>query len=136
MGRCVEVPYEKDEQTAFVQWCHLKQIPVHHSGNEIGGSTRDVKIRAIKMKKMGTSKGFWDLVVFVPIKGITGEIDAYQQIMIEMKRQHGGTMSTEQKKWQKIYETAGIPCKVCKGAKEAIAFVEQFFYNKDDDSVF
>ena len=132
----IPVPLEEDEQTAFVQWCHLKQIPVHHSGNEIGGSTRDVKMRAVKMKRMGTSKGFWDLVVFVPIKGVTGEIDAYQQIMIEMKRRRGGTVSPEQKEWGKIYETAGIPNKICKGADEAIEFVEQFIYNEDDDSVF
>lgn len=85
---------------------------------------------------MGQSAGVWDYEIYVPIFGVTGEIDDYQLIKIEMKRRYGGTVSPEQKKWQKVYETAGIPNKICKGAKEAIAFVEQFMYNKDDDEVF
>lgn len=93
-------------------------------------------IRGAKLKRMGQSAGVWDYEIYVPIFGVTGEIDDYQLIKIEMKRRYGGTVSPEQKKWQKVYETAGIPNKICKGAKEAIAFVEQFMYNKDDDEVF
>lgn len=128
MGRCV-VPYEEDEQMAFVSWCNLNNIKVHHSGNEIGGSTRALKIRAIKMKKMGTSKGFPDLLVFVPVRGITGEIDAYEPIAIEMKRQKGGVVSPEQKKWLEIIKKAGIECKVCYGAKDAIDYIKNLMYN-------
>ena len=119
-----QVPLEQDEQIAFVQWCRLKGIKVHHSGNEIGGSTKAMKIRAIKMKRMGTSKGFPDLLVFVPIKGATGEVDSYQPLAIEMKRQKYSTTSKEQKEWLEILEMAGIPSRVCKGAGEAIEFVE------------
>lgn len=126
MGRCIEIPYEEDEQITFVQWCQINHIPIHHSGNEIGGSTHAVKARAIKMKKLGTSKGFPDLVVMVPLKGITKTIDSYQMIIIEMKRQKGGTVSPEQKNWLNMLELAGIPCKVCKGAEEAIEFVKSF----------
>ena len=61
---------EAEEQMAFVQWCRFNNIICHHSGNEVGGSTRALKLRAIKMKKMGTSKGFPDLLVLIPIKGI------------------------------------------------------------------
>lgn len=119
------VPLEEEEQMAFVQWCRLQKIIVHHSGNEIGGSTRALKARAIKMKKMGTSKGFPDLLVFVPAKGATNRIDSYQPVAIEMKRVKGSTTSTEQKEWLKILEKAGIPCKVCKGAEEAIKFINE-----------
>lgn len=91
-------------------------------------------IRGAKLKKMGQSAGVWDYEVFVPVYGIDNTVDDYQLLKIEMKRRRGGTVSPEQKKWEKIYETAGIPCKVCKGAKEAIAFVEQFIYNEDDES--
>lgn len=119
-----QVPLEQDEQIAFVQWCRLKGIIVHHSGNEISGSTKALKIRAIKMKRMGTSKGFPDLLVFVPIKGATGEVDSYQPLAIEMKRQKYSTTSKEQKEWLEILEMAGIPSRVCKGAGEAIEFVE------------
>lgn len=124
MTRTPLLPYEEDEQIAFVQWCRLQGITVHHSGNEIGGSTRAVKARAIKMKKMGTSKGFPDLLVFIPISGITGEPDAYQACAIEMKRRKGGTVSKEQKVWLEILQASGLMCAVCHGADEAIAFVD------------
>lgn len=73
---------------------------------------------------MGTSKGFPDLLVFIPIKGATGEVDSYQPMAIEMKRKKYSTTSKEQKDWLEILEMAGIPSKVCKGASEAIEFVE------------
>lgn len=119
---------ESEEQSNFIAWCKLNNIIVHHSPNE-GGGGRGAAIRGAKMKRLGTSKGFWDLIVFIPIKGITNEVDTYQIIMIEMKRKHGGAVSSEQKEWQKIYEKAGVPCKVCRGADEAIDFVKEFMYN-------
>lgn len=118
------IPYEEDEQIAFVQWCRLQGITVHHSGNEIGGSTRAVKARAIKMKKMGTSKGFPDLLVFIPIAGATGDIDSYQMCAIEMKRRKGGSVSKEQKHWLEVIQASGAMCAVCHGADEAIGFID------------
>lgn len=118
------IPKEDDEQAAFVQWCRLNNIIVHHSPLEFNSSSRAVKVRAIKMKKMGTSKGFPDLLVFIPVRGITGRVDSYQMCAIEMKRQKGSTTSPEQKEWLKILELAGIPCAVCKGCEKAIEFVE------------
>ena len=121
------IPLEEDEQIAFVQWCRLRGFTVHHSGNEIGGSTRAMKARAVKMKKMGTSKGFPDLLVFIPVTGINGKIDAYQMLAIEMKRaQKGSNVSAEQKEWLKTLNLAGVPSKVCKGAEEAVKFVEAY----------
>ena len=117
---------EAEEQMAFVQWCRFNNIICHHSGNEVGGSTRALKLRAIKMKKMGTSKGFPDLLVLIPIKGIDGKIDAYQMLAIEMKREKGSSTSPEQKEWLKILELAGIPSRVCKGYNKAIEFVKEY----------
>lgn len=118
------VPLEEDEQIAFVQWCRLNNIVVHHSGNEIGGSTGAMKARAVKMKKMGTSKGFPDLLVFIPVYGTTGDVDCYQMCAIEMKRKKGSTTSQEQKKWLEILAGSGAMSAVCKGADEAIKYVE------------
>lgn len=120
------IPKEEDEQIAFVSWCKLNNIVCHHCANEIGGSTRALKLRAIKAKKMGTSKGFPDLLVFVPIKGINHRIDAWQMLAIEMKRKKHSSTSKEQKEWLKMLEMAGIPSRVCKGAEEAVAFVREF----------
>lgn len=119
------IQYEEDEQIAFVRWCQLNGLIVHHSGNEIGGSTSAMKARAVKMKKMGTSKGFPDLLVFIPVKGTTGFIDCYQMCAVEMKRRKGSTTTKEQKEWLKILGGAGCIGKVCKGADEAIAFIKK-----------
>lgn len=129
-------PLEDDECIAFHQWLELRHIPHAHIANESRSSTKSAMIRGAKLKRMGQSAGVWDYEIFVPVMGITGEIDDYQLLKIEMKRRYGGTVSPEQKKWQKIYETAGIPCKVCNGAKEAVEFVESFMYNKEDDQIF
>lgn len=118
------VPLEEDEQIAFVQWCNIMGLTVHHSGNEIGGSTSAMKARAVKMKKMGTSKGFPDLLVLIPVCGIDDHIDSYQLCAIEMKRRKGSTTSPEQRQWIKKLELAGIPCAICKGADEAINFIK------------
>ena len=124
MRKNVILPLEEDEQIAFVQWCRVNGLIVHHSGNEIGGSTPAMKARAVKMKKMGTSKGFPDLLVFIPIMGATGEADSYQGCAIEMKRRKGGTVSKEQKRWLEILQASGAMTAVCHGADEAIAFVD------------
>lgn len=116
---------EEQEQIEFVRWLEANQIPHFHCPNEVGGQTKALKVRAIKMKRMGVSKGVPDLFVFVPIKGVTGKIDAYQPLAIEMKRQKGSTTTKEQKEWLNLLEMAGIPGAVCKGAEKAIEFVEQ-----------
>lgn len=115
---------EEQEQIAFVKWLVTNKIPHFHCPNEIGGQTRSLKVRAVKMKRMGVSRGVPDLFVFIPIKGVTGRVDAYQPLAIEMKRQKGSTTSPEQKEWLKVLELAGIPCAVCKGAEKAIEFVQ------------
>lgn len=117
------VPLEDDEAIAFADWLRACHIPSTHIANEIGGSTKTAKLRAIKAKRMGQSAGVWDYEVFVPVMDSEGEVGAYQEIRIELKRTKGSTVSPAQKRWQAIYEQAGIPCKVCKGAAEAIKYV-------------
>lgn len=132
MGTRTLIPTEEEEQVAFVQWCRLKGYVVHHCANEVGGGSMQLKMRAIKAKKMGTSKGFPDLLIFVPIYGVVGEPDAYQPIAIEMKRKKGGVVSPEQKQWGEVMSAAGIPFKVCKGCEEAIEFVKEVVdYDED-----
>lgn len=122
--RIVNIPLEEEETKAFHQWLQIQNIPHTHIPNEIGGSTSAMKARAVKMKKMGTSKGFPDLLVFIPVYGTTGDVDCYQMCAIEMKRKKGSTTSKEQKEWLKVLTESGVLCSVCKGADEAIKFVE------------
>ena len=128
-------PLEDDECITFSNWLYTNNIPHAHIANESRSSSRNAMIRGAKLKRMGQSRGVWDYEVYIPIKGVTGEVDSYQQLKIEMKRRKGGTVSAEQKKWGSIYEMAGIPCKVCKGADEAIAFVKSYMCYNDGDGV-
>lgn len=124
-------PLEDDECIAFSQWLNLNFIPHAHIANESRSGSKNAMIRGAKLKKMGQSRGVWDYEVYIPIRGIDNTIDCYQQVKIEMKRRKGGTVSDEQKEWGKIYELAGVPCKICKGADEAIKFVKK--YLRDDE---
>lgn len=121
-------PLEDDECIVFSQWLSLNHIPHAHIANESRSSSRSAMIRGAKLKRMGQSRGVWDYEVFIPIKGITGKVDCYEIAKIEMKRKKGGVVSPEQKVWGKVYEKAGIACKVCKGADEAIDFVKSLLY--------
>lgn len=120
-----KVPLEDDEAIAFADWLRLKHIPHAHIANESRSGSRNAMIRGAKLKRMGQARGYYDYDVFVPVTGATGEVDCYELIKIELKRKRGGRVSPEQKEWGKIYEAAGIPARVCKGADEAIAFVEE-----------
>lgn len=130
------IPLEEDEQQAFVQWCRLNNILVHHSPLEFASSSRAVKVRALKMKKMGTSRGFPDLLLFIPVYGTTGEADCYQMCAIEMKRRKGSTTTKEQKQWLQVLESAGIPCAICKGAEKAIEFINKIRKEINQDGSF
>lgn len=122
-------PLEDDECIRFSNWLSLNKIPHCHIANESRSGSRSAMIRGAKLKRMGQSRGVWDYEVYVPIKGITGTVDCYELVKIEMKRKKGGVVSPEQKVWGKIYEKAGISCKVCKGADEAIDFVKSMIHN-------
>ena len=125
---------EYEECKIFVQWLKIHNIPHSHCANESQSGGKNAVIRGAKLKAIGQSKGVFDYDVYVPIYGITNEIDCYQLIKIEMKRKKGGTVSPEQKNWLKIYKLAGIPSKICKGADEAIKFVKEF-YNLDEKMI-
>ena len=124
-SKVVGLPLEDDEAVAFADWLRAQHIPHTHIANEMGGSTKTAKLRSIKAKRMGQSAGVWDYEIFLPIINTFGDVDAYQEIRVELKRRKGGTVSEAQKKWGQVYEMAGIPCAVCKGAEEAIVFVRK-----------
>lgn len=125
-----DYPLEDDECIAFAEWLEMNHIPHAHIANESRSSGRNAIIRGAKLKKMGQSRGVWDYEIWIPQPSLVDEeIDDYQLVKIEMKRQKGGTLTPEQKEWQKIYETAGIPCKVCHGAEEAVDFVKSLMYH-------
>ena len=117
-------PLEDVECIRFSNWLSVHKIPHCHIANESRSGSRSAMIRGAKLKRMGQSKGVWDYEVYIPRKGITGTVDCYEIAKVEMKRRKGGVVSPEQKAWGKVYEKAGIACKVCKGCDEAIDFIK------------
>ena len=47
-------------------------------------------------------------------------------VAVEMKRTKGGVVSESQKKWLEILNAHGIEARVCKGAEEAIDFINEY----------
>lgn len=114
-------PSEYDECVVFHQWLTAKRYKHAHISNESQSGGTNAMIRGAKLKRIGQSKGFPDYIIICHQKGHPD----YQDIVaVEMKRQHGGTLSDEQAGWLSALDEAGIWAGVCKGADDAIAFVE------------
>ena len=112
---------EDDEQIIVVQYCALLKIPIIHIPNE---GKRTVANGA-KLKRMGMSKGFPDLL-------ITRARGRYHGFAIEMK--HGNNKPTpNQIDWLRTLKAEGYATAVCYGAKDAIDLIEK--YNKLGDEI-
>lgn len=121
--RTTKLPLEDDEAIAFADWLRAQGMPFAHIANESRSSSRAAAIRGQKLKRMGQAAGVWDYEIFIPVTAKGGEITAYQEVRIELKRKRGGKVSDAQQKWGGVYMMAGIPCAVCKGAEEAIRYI-------------
>jgi hypothetical protein len=107
------VPTEAQEGATLVAYLRVKGYKFTHIPNETGGSP-EAKRRAIRMKQQGTSRGFPDYLVITKSGLAT----------IELKRVKGSTVTAEQWEWLKALTTAGVPSQVCRGAEDAIKFLE------------
>lgn len=67
-------------------------------------------------KATGVRPGVPDMMVIVD----------EQLVFVELKRRKGGTTSPEQLDWIEALNDAGVPAKVCRGADEAISFINQW----------
>jgi hypothetical protein len=110
------VPLESEEGETLVAYLRLRGIAFTHVPNTTGGSP-EARRRAITMKRQGTSRGFPDYVIALPGIGIA---------FVELKRQRGGAVAVEQLEWVDTLNLCpGAEARVCKGAQEAIAFIEE-----------
>lgn len=116
-----DIPLEKDEQKRLCKW--LKENKIGHFATGLGVKLGlDVKYVA-SLKSQGHYSGIPDLVVLLG----NGKI-----CFIELKRQKGGKVSEEQKKWIEYLNKNGYPAKVCKGCDEAIEFIKQLRKTKGE----
>lgn len=108
-------PDEASEQIAVVQYCALKGIPVAHVPNE---GKRSV-VYGSRLKEMGLSCGFPDLVIPEPRKG-------YHGLFIEMKTRTGKA-TEDQKKWLSRLSKSGYLAALCHGFEEAREIIDEYF---------
>lgn len=102
---------EAEEQANFVQYLKLKGLDHFRVPNETYTKSWKQK-RANKM--LGVSAGVPDLFIIVDNR----------LIAIEMKRQKGGTVTANQKKWLDILNNAGVPAYIARGCGQAIEIIE------------
>lgn len=107
------IPTEEQEQIEVVKYLTSKG----HKHTAIPNSTftKSWKQKA-KNTRMGLHAGLPDLVAIVD----------NILIFIEMKRTKNSVTSPQQKEWIKALQEAGVPVKVCKGAKDAIKFIKEY----------
>ena len=108
-----QAPLEDQEMMTFATWLRINKIPFTHVANERVASVQYKK----KLKAMGTSAGFPDMLVFLPSK----------IVFVEMKRvkKSLSRVSDEQEDWVdtiNYYDYA--KAKVCYGSGEAIDFIK------------
>jgi len=107
-----KVPTEAEEQKIFVHYLVLNNIKHFRVPNETYTTSWKQKMNN---KLLGVSRGVPD--IFIIIKD--------NLVAIEMKRLKGSVTSPEQKVWIERLNKAGVYSKICFGAKEAIALVEE-----------
>lgn len=106
------IPTEEVEQRIVVEYLELKGHKFSHIPNSTYTKSWKVKMRN---KEQGVRAGLPDLVAIVN----------NNLIWIEMKRKKGGVLSAAQKSWIEALEAAGQTVRVCKGAEEAIKFIQE-----------
>lgn len=105
------IPSEDQEQQIFIKW-------LDRQGYKYTAIPNSTYTKSWKQKNkntaMGLRAGFPDMVIIADGKFMC----------IEMKRTKGGIVSPHQKEWISALDGAGVPVAACKGALEAIRFVE------------
>lgn len=107
-------PTEHEECVTFREWLDWKHLFYTKTTQETYTSSWNQKR---KNKKEGLHKGLSDYIVV--LKDVL--------LFIEMKRVKGGQVSKEQKEWlDRLNEIDNVEGAVCRGADEAIKFVETY----------
>src|SRR5947209_4299900 len=98
---------EREESKLLVAYLRLKNYKFHHSPNETWGSqSPEARMRGIRMKREGASKGFPDYTI----------VAGGHLIFIELKSKKGYA-SPEQKAWVDAFNKVdNVQAFICRGA--------------------
>ena len=125
-GDDMKCPTEEQEQIKLAEYLDWKGYCWCHVPN---GGNRNV-VTGAKLKRQGVKPGIPDILIFDSpkraIREMVGcEIKRFKGIVIELKRKKGGQVSKTQKEWLNKLEDRGWLTRVCKGADEAIDWLEE-----------
>jgi len=115
-------PPEEAEHMALVQWLELHAICYTHVPNE---GLHKVQYR-VKQKRLGVKPGVPDILIFDRPPLYPENVG----VAIELKRQKGGRVTPEQTAWLEHLKARGWAVVVCRGAMEAIKFLESLGYGR------
>lgn len=107
----------------FVEQCHVvRWLSAFHPTALYTASCAGMRTSigvARKMKASGAKAGVPDLMIFEQRRGYAG-------LFIEMKREHGGTVSPEQKEWLEYLNERWYMAVVCRGYNDAIKVIGDY----------
>ena len=127
----VKPPLERDEQTAVVAWARrmadtnqeprLKLLRCGFEGLRLSMGVR------MQCKRQCICNGWPDLMLACPCVDFNGiEQVEYHGLFIELKRQRGGVVSSEQKYMHQLLREQGYRVEVAKGADAAIKCIKEY----------
>ena len=124
-------PLEIDEQHTVVEWLDIRGVKIFSAtAQDTFTSWKGIA----KNKKLGVRKGVPDMIICLDEK----KTKSGKRILvfIEMKRVKGGRVSEEQQTWIDFLSSVGtnVQARVCKGANEAIDFLETLILPKVEDT--
>ena len=108
-----EVPLEEREMMTLSTWLKINKIPFTHIANERVASVRYKK----KLKAMGTSAGFPDMLIFLPGKIVFIEMKRAKKSLSRVSGEHEDWIDTIN-----CYDYAKAA--VCYGSGAAIDFIK------------
>jgi hypothetical protein len=128
-------PKESDEMKALKPYLDLRfgEYGWEHVVNEqvfLSLLPRPLCFVVLKfLKAIGMKKGSLDIRIYMRPKRMYGEsvLCYYSGMAIEMKRQKGGRISTEQMNWSNALENNGWKTAFCYGAQDAINKIEEVY---------
>lgn len=123
-------PTEDREQQTVVEWARWQEgvRPELKNLFAIPNGGHRHKAVAGKLKAQGVKAGVPDLFLAHPVRKATvnGVSGPCAGLFIEMKRERGGKVSSEQHDWVVRLLLAGYACVVAKGADEAIKVIRDY----------
>ena len=112
---------EYHAQVAIFEWSYhneTKYPDLEYLFSTLNGVRLPIGL-AKKVKRAGNKKGVPD--IWLPIAR-----DEHKGLIVELKREKGGTVSPEQKKWLKKLNMEGFCAVVCYGSEQAIQTIERY----------